>query len=81
MELTRPLSSSDRLRLAPAATRALGADLLVSVGGATRPVERLAGSGPVLWHAFAAGLTIAEAARELAERSNAAPDLVEAHVL
>lgn len=81
MELTRALAPSDRLRLAPAATRALGPDLLVSVGGATRSVERLAGSGPDLWRSFGAGLTIGEAARHLAEQTGAAPARVEAHVV
>jgi hypothetical protein len=81
VELTRALSPASRLRLAPAATRAIGADLLVSVGGATRPVERLAGSGPELWRAFGDGLTIAEAARLLAERTGSPPERVEAHVL
>jgi hypothetical protein len=81
VELTRALGPSDRLRLAPAATRVLGTDLLISVGGATRPVERLAGSAPELWRAFGDGLTIAEAARQLAERTGASATRVEAHVL
>lgn len=81
MELTRALAPADRLRLAPAATRAIGTELLISVGGATRPVERLAGSGPELWRAFGDGLTIAEAAHDLAKRTGAAPERVEAHVL
>jgi hypothetical protein len=81
VELTRDLGPADRLRLAPAATRALGDDLLISVGGATRPVERLAGSAPGLWRSFGDGLTIGEAARQLAERTGAAPDRVEAHVV
>jgi hypothetical protein len=81
MDVTRSLSPSDRLRLVPAATRPLGDDLLVSAGGATRPVERLAGSAPELWRSFGEGLTIGHAARRLAERTGAAPERVEAHVL
>jgi hypothetical protein len=77
----RPLEPSDRLRLAQAATRELGSDLLVSVGGATRPVEQLRGSGPELWRAFGAGSTIGEAAALLAERTEAPEDAVEPHVL
>jgi hypothetical protein len=65
----------------PSVTRRLGSDLLVSAGGATRPVERLTGSGPELWHAFAAGLTVSEAAARLAQRTGAAAATVEPHVL
>jgi Coenzyme PQQ synthesis protein D (PqqD) len=75
------LEPSDRLRLVPSATRRLGTDLLVSAGGATRPVERLTGSGPELWKAFAGGLSVAEAAARLAERTGAAVAAVEPHVL
>jgi hypothetical protein len=81
MDATQALEPSDRLRLAPCATRRLGFDLLVSAGGATRPVERLTGSGPELWGSFAAGLTLAEAAARLAERTGAALSTVEPHVL
>jgi hypothetical protein len=77
----RALEPSDRLRLAPSATRRLGSDLLVSAGGATRPVERLTGSGPELWSAFAAGLTISEAAAGLAHHTGAAVATVEPQVL
>jgi hypothetical protein len=59
----------------------MGPDLLVSAGGATRPVERLTGSGPELWGSFAAGFTLAEAAARLAERTGAAISTVEPHVL
>ena len=62
---------STRFRIAPAATRALGSDLLVNVGGATAPVERLMGSGSELWHLFAAGCTVSEAAARLAAREGA----------
>jgi hypothetical protein len=78
---SRAREPSDRLRLVPSATRRLGSDLLVSAGGATRPVERLAGSGPELWRAFAAGLTLGEAAARLAQRTGAEPATVERHVL
>jgi hypothetical protein len=67
--------------LVPSATRRLGSDLLVSAGGATRPVERLTGSGPALWNAFAAGLTVAEAAVRLAERTGTAITAVQPEVL
>jgi hypothetical protein len=78
---SRALESSDRLRLVPSATRWLGSDLLVSAGGATRPVERLTGSGPELWRSFAAGLTLGEAAARLAQRTGTAPATLEPHVL
>ncbi|HEX2562763.1 MAG TPA: PqqD family protein [Acidimicrobiales bacterium] len=81
MEGSRAIEPSDRLRLAPSATRRLGPDLLVSAGGATRPVERLTGSGPELWNAFGAGLTVGEAAARLAQRTGAALTTVEPHVL
>lgn len=81
MERTQGLAPTDRLRLAPSATRRLGPDLLVSAGGATRPVERLTGSGPELWGSFAMGLTLGEAAARLAERTGAAVETVEPHVL
>jgi hypothetical protein len=70
-----------RRRVVGGAPRRLGSDLLVSAGGATRPVERLAGSGPELWRAFAAGLTLGEAAARLAQRTGAEPATVERHVL
>ncbi|HZA76189.1 MAG TPA: PqqD family protein [Acidimicrobiales bacterium] len=81
MEGSQALRPSDRLRLPPSATRRLGPDLLVSSGGATRPVERLTGSGPELWSSFAAGLTLGEAATRLAQRTGAAASTVEPHVL
>jgi len=81
VEGSRALESSDRLRLVPSATRRLGPDLLVSAGGATRPVERLTGSGPELWGSFAAGLTLGEAAARLAQHTGAAFGTVEPHVL
>jgi Coenzyme PQQ synthesis protein D (PqqD) len=77
----RALEPSDRLRLVPSATRRLGSDLLVSAGGATRPVERLTGTGPELWSAFAAGLSVGEAAARLAHRTGAAVATVEPRVL
>lgn len=75
------LELTDRLDMVPSATRRLGPDLLVSAGGATRPVERLTGSGPELYDAFAAGLTVAEAAVSLAQHTGAAVTTVEPHVL
>jgi hypothetical protein len=81
VEESRALEPSDRLRMVPSATRRLGPELLVSAGGATRPVERLTGSGPELWGSFAAGLTLGEAADRLAERTGAALATVEPHVL
>ena len=81
MVLARPLDPADRIRLAPAATRRLGAELLVSVGGATRPVERLSGSGPELWQSFAEGLSLGDAAFRLAERTGAELAVVEPHVV
>jgi len=81
VEGSRAIDASDRLRLVPSATRRLGSDLLVSAGGATRPVERLTGSGAELWNAFDAGLTVGEAATRLAQRTGAALTTVEPHVL
>jgi hypothetical protein len=81
VEGSRALGPSDRLRLAPSATRRLGSDLLVSVGGATRPVERLTGTGPEVWQAFAAGLTVRDTATHLAERTGSPVTTVEPNVL
>ena len=81
MEGQLAFEPSDRLRLIPSAARRLGPDLLVSVGGATRPVERLTGTGPELWGSFAAGLTLGEAAARLAQRTGATLSTVEPHVL
>ena len=81
MEGSRALELSDRLHVMPSATRRLGPDLLVSAGGATRPVERLTGSGPELYGAFAAGLSVAEAAARLAEHTGAPVATVEPHAL
>jgi hypothetical protein len=81
VEESQALEPSDRLHLVPSATRRLGPDLLVSAGGAARPVERLTGSGPELWGSFAAGLTLGEAAARLAQRTGAALATVEPHVL
>ncbi|MGH9227170.1 MAG: PqqD family protein [Acidimicrobiales bacterium] len=81
MEALRAVEPSDRLRLVPCATRRLGADLLVSAGGATRPVERLTGTGPEVWGYFAAGLTLGDAAARLAQRTGADRATVEPHVM
>jgi hypothetical protein len=77
----RPFLPGDVVRLEPAATRTLGAGLLVSAGGAERPVEALVGTGPDLYAAFAAGLTIAEAAASLAESTGSDIDEIEPHVI
>ena len=81
MESPRVLDPSVRLRLMPAATRRLGADLLVNAGGADAPVHRLIGAGSDLWWAFAAGLTLREAATYVSDQANATPDEVQAHVV
>ena len=62
---TTTLDPSVRLRIAPAATRWVGNELLVNVGGATAPVHRLGGIGPYLWNEFVAGRTIGEVADSL----------------
>ena len=67
------LGPSTRLEFRPAATRMIGADLLVNVGGATGPVQRLDGAGPEIWKAFTGGQTIAEAATALAKRGGTSP--------
>ena len=67
------LGPSSRLEFRPAATRMIGADLLVNVGGATGLVQRLDGAGPEIWKAFAGGQTIAEAATTLADRAGTSP--------
>lgn len=69
----RELSPSTRLVLRPAATRIVGDELFVSVGGAATPVRRLNGLAPMLWEAFARGRSIAEAAQDLANRAGASP--------
>jgi hypothetical protein len=81
VEGSRALGPSDRLRLAPSATRRLGPDLLVSVGGATGPVERLTGAGPEVWQAFAAGLTVRDAATRLAQLTGSPVATVEPDIL
>lgn len=75
------LDRAVRLRLRPAASRRVGADLLVNVGGATASVQRINGAGPELWSAFAKGHTIAEAASALAEHTGSSSDEVERVVL
>ena len=65
MEAPRRIESSTRFRLVPAATRRLGSDLLVNVGGATAPVQRLMGTGPELWECFERGCTVAEAVAQI----------------
>jgi hypothetical protein len=75
------LGPADRLRLTPCATRRLGTDLLVSIGGATGRVERLTGGGPELWGYFGAGLTVAEASARIAERLGRPAAGVESDVL
>jgi hypothetical protein len=80
VEAQRPIDSSARVRLAPAATRMLGADLFVNVGGATAPVKRLMGSGPELWWGFSQGLTIAEVAAQHQARTGVPYADVEARV-
>jgi hypothetical protein len=81
MDSPRVLDPSQRLRLMPAATRRLGADLLVNVGGAEAPVHRLVGAGSDLWWAFAAGLTIREAATYVGGQATTTPDEVESQVV
>jgi hypothetical protein len=80
LEAQRRIDRTTRLRLAPAATRLLGSDLLVNVGGATAPVQRLLGTGPELWECFARGFTVGEAAAHLAPREGAPAD-IEANVV
>jgi Coenzyme PQQ synthesis protein D (PqqD) len=75
VEAPRPLDPSTRLRLAPAATRRLGSDLLVNAGGATAPVQRLMGTGAELWECFARGLSVGEAVTLLAQRTGAPADV------
>jgi hypothetical protein len=81
VQVQRPLGPADRVRLAPAATRTLGSDLYVNVGGATASVKCLTGSGPELWYAFEAGMTIAEVTQQQVLRTGAPSADVEAHVV
>lgn len=81
VDVSRPLEPSDHLRLAPSATRALGPDLLVSAGGATRPVHQLTGGGPALWRCFEEGLTLGAAAERLAQQTGTSRADLEPHVL
>jgi hypothetical protein len=78
---SRALEPSDRLQLLPCATRRLGADLLVNVGGVTTPVERLTGRGPELWGYLGAGLTLADAAARVADGLGTSVASVEPYVL
>lgn len=75
-----PLDRSTRLRLVPAATRTLGGESLISVGGATGSVKRLMGSGPELWRAFGRGETIAEVVSRLSDNSATSEADIDAHV-
>ncbi len=75
------LDRRSRLALVPAATRRVGGDLLVNVGGATAAVQRLGGAGPDLWEAFAGGASVAEAAVDLADRTRSSTEEVERVVL
>jgi hypothetical protein len=77
----RPIDTSSRVQLAPAATRRLGTDLYVNAGGATASVKCLTGSGPELWWAFGQGLSIAEAAALHAAGTPVPIAEVEAHVV
>ena len=77
----RPFLPGDVVCLEPAATRTLVSGLLVSAGGAEGPVEALVGTGPELYAAFAAGLTIAEAAAGLAASTGREVGEVEPHVI
>ncbi len=76
----QPIDLSTRFTLVPAATRRLGADLLVNAGGATASVQRLLGTGPELWWCFSRGYSVGEAVAHLASREGA-PDDLEANVL
>lgn len=80
MDARPPIDLSTRLQLVPAATRTLGADLLVNAGGATTSVQRLLGTGPELWQCFARGFTVAQAVAHVVG-TEGAPDDVEASVL
>jgi len=71
------LDASIRLRLAPAATRVVGDELLVNVGGATAPVQRLGGIGPYLWEEFAAGHSIGAVVERLRAVTDTPADRVE----
>ena len=81
VELKVALDPSARLRIVPAATRMLGSDLLVNIGGATAPVQRIVGSGPESWSAFEQGLSIAEATTEVSSQVGVAVPGIEANVL
>ena len=81
MATSRPLGTTDRLRLVPSATRRLGAELLVSAGGATRPVQLLSGVGPSIWRCLEEGLTLAEAVDRLARETGTTGADVEQDVL
>ncbi len=65
----RPFEPDDVVTLRPAATRFLGAGLLVSVDGAAGSVEALVGTGPELYTAFSHQMTIAETAASIADSS------------
>ena len=70
-----PLEPGDRLRIPGTATRALGPDLLVNVGGATAPVHRLTGSGPALWRCFRDGSTLSDTTEQVAQDTGTTVDL------
>lgn len=80
MQTPGALDPEVRLQTKPAATRALGSDLLVNVGGSTAPVHRLMGIGGELWWAFAEGLTVGEVATRIAAEKGASVSEVQPHV-
>ena len=75
-----PLLPPDRLKVPPSATRALGPDLLVNVGGATAPVHRLTGTGPALWRCFDEGRTLGDATEQVSRETGTAVADLEPHV-
>lgn len=71
----------DRLLLAPVAVRAVGADLLVARPGPWLDVERLTGSGPLLWHLLGEGLDLEDVVRSAARACGVTTDEVRRDVI
>lgn len=75
------LGLADRLELLPASVRLVGHDLLVARPGPWLDVERLTGSGPLLWGLFGEGLDLEGAARSAAATAGVAVEATRADVV
>lgn len=75
------LSVRSRLRFQPVATRSLGTDLLIASSDPATEVSQLGGSGPICWDLLRSGLTIGEAAQQLASATQAPLGEIQAELM